>query len=244
MTHDFNGKSVLITGAGGGIGRATALAFAEAGARLTLTDVDVTAGEETAALVRARRGEAIFIKVDVTRETEVAAMVAATVAAYGRLDCAFNNAGIEIEDSRITECDESVFDRIVGVNVKGMWLCLKHELKQMDAQGGGPSFPRSEHIAMPAPSSATGSATGAGNGSTSFVESAVNQVIVNWLVKQQQMRGTPRGAHLLLQVRTQMLKTSYTRPSSLVVSGLRRSGSCAARSIGREQESCTSIPGR
>jgi NAD(P)-dependent dehydrogenase (short-subunit alcohol dehydrogenase family) len=137
MTHDFNGKSVLITGAGGGIGRATALAFAEAGARLTLTDVDVTAGEETAALVRARRGEAIFLKVDVTRETEVAAMVAATVAAYGRLDCAFNNAGIEIEDSRITECDESVFDRIMGVNVKGMWLCLKHELKQMEAQGGG-----------------------------------------------------------------------------------------------------------
>jgi NAD(P)-dependent dehydrogenase (short-subunit alcohol dehydrogenase family) len=137
MTHDFNGKSVLITGAGGGIGRATALAFAEAGARLTLTDVDVAAGEETAALVRARRGEAIFLKVDVTRETEVAAMVAATVAAYGRLDCAFNNAGIEIEDSRITECDESVFDRIMGVNVKGMWLCLKHELKQMEAQGGG-----------------------------------------------------------------------------------------------------------
>jgi NAD(P)-dependent dehydrogenase (short-subunit alcohol dehydrogenase family) len=68
----------------------------------------------------ARRGEAIFLKVDVTRETEVAATVAATVAAYGRLDCAFNNAGIEIEDSRITECDESVFDRIVGVNVKGM----------------------------------------------------------------------------------------------------------------------------
>ena len=137
MTHDFNGKSVLITGAGGGIGRATALAFAEAGARLMLTDVDVPAGEETAALVHARGGEAMFLKVDVTRETEVAAMVAATVAAYGRLDCAFNNAGIEIETSRITECDEAVFDRIMGVNVKGMWLCLKHELKQMEAQGGG-----------------------------------------------------------------------------------------------------------
>lgn len=137
MTHDFNGKSVLITGAGGGIGRATALAFAEAGARLMLTDVDVPAGDETAALVHARGGEAMFLKVDVTRETEVGAMVAATVAAYGRLDCAFNNAGIEIETSRITECDEAVFDRIMGVNVKGMWLCLKHELKQMEAQGGG-----------------------------------------------------------------------------------------------------------
>ncbi|RZL94025.1 MAG: SDR family oxidoreductase [Variovorax sp.] len=137
MTHDFTGKTVLITGAGRGIGRATALAFAKAGARLMLTDIGVAEGEETASLVRAARGEAMFLKVDVTRETEVAAMVAATVAAYGRLDCAFNNAGIEIEDSRITECDESVFDRIMGVNVKGMWLCLKHELKQMEAQGGG-----------------------------------------------------------------------------------------------------------
>ncbi|OUL99176.1 SDR family oxidoreductase [Variovorax sp. JS1663] len=137
MTHDFNGKAVLVTGAGGGIGRATAQAFAAAGARLMVTDVDVSAGEETAALAHAEGGEARFLRVDVTRETDVAAMVAATVAAYGRLDCAFNNAGIEIETSRITECDESVFDRIMAVNVKGLWLCLKHELKQMEAQGGG-----------------------------------------------------------------------------------------------------------
>ncbi|WP_076999646.1 SDR family oxidoreductase [Variovorax sp. KK3] len=137
MTHDFKGKAVLVTGAGGGIGRATALAFAAAGARLMLTDVDTAAGEETAALVRAQHGEASFLRVDVTRETDVAAMVAATVAAYGRVDCAFNNAGIEIETTRITECDESVFDRIMAVNVKGLWLCLKHELKQMEAQGGG-----------------------------------------------------------------------------------------------------------
>ncbi|MEJ8825987.1 SDR family oxidoreductase [Variovorax humicola] len=137
MTHDFTGKVVLITGAGGGIGRATALAFAKAGARLMLTDIGGPAGEETASLARAQGREAMFLQVDVTREADVAAMVAATVAAYGRLDCAFNNAGIEIETSRITECDESVFDRILGVNVKGVWLCLKHELKQMEAQGGG-----------------------------------------------------------------------------------------------------------
>ncbi|WP_213957699.1 MULTISPECIES: SDR family oxidoreductase [unclassified Variovorax] len=136
-THDFRGKAVLITGAGGGIGRATALAFARAGARLMLTDIGAAASEETASLARAEGGEAMFLQVDVSREAEVAAMVAATVAAYGRLDCAFNNAGIEIETSRITECDEAVFDRIMGVNVKGVWLCLKHELRQMEAQGGG-----------------------------------------------------------------------------------------------------------
>ncbi len=137
MAHDFNGKSVLITGAGGGIGRATALAFAKAGARLMLTDIGVAAGEETASQARALGAQAVFAQVDVSIEAEVAAMVAATVSAFGRLDCAFNNAGIEMENGRITECDESVFDRIMAVNVKGVWLCLKHELRQMEAQGGG-----------------------------------------------------------------------------------------------------------
>jgi NAD(P)-dependent dehydrogenase (short-subunit alcohol dehydrogenase family) len=137
MARDFEGQAVFITGAGGGIGRATALAFAKVGARLMLTDIDVTAGEATAALVRDGQGAALFQRVDVTREDEVAAAVAQTVAAYGRLDCAFNNAGIEIENTRITECDQSVFDRIIGVNVKGTWLCLKHQLRQMEAQGGG-----------------------------------------------------------------------------------------------------------
>src|SRR5215475_113980 len=137
MTHDFTGKGVLVTGAGGDIGRATALCFAKAGARLMLADIDAAAAEEAASLIRSQGGEASFVKVDVTREADVAAMVAATVKAYGRLDCAFNNAGIEIEDSLITECDESVFDRIVAVNIKGVWLCLKHELRQMVTQGGG-----------------------------------------------------------------------------------------------------------
>lgn len=137
MAHDFKGKVVLITGAGGGIGRATALAFAKAGARLMLTDIGESAGQETTAQANALGGEARFLEVDVSLEAQVKAMLAATVAAYGRLDCAFNNAGIEIETTRITECDESVFDRIMAVNVKGVWLCLKHELIQMEAQGGG-----------------------------------------------------------------------------------------------------------
>ena len=137
MTPDFKNQAVLITGAGGGIGRATALAFARAGARLMLSDIVVAAGQETAAQVRALGAEAQFHAADVSREADVAALVAAAVAAYGRLDCAFNNAGIEIESGRITDCDESVFDRLMAVNVKGVWLCLKHELRQMEAQGGG-----------------------------------------------------------------------------------------------------------
>ena len=137
MRQGFFGKAVLITGAGGGIGRATALAFATAGAKLALADIDQAAGELTATLVRAKGGTALFVRTDVTRAAEVEALVKATVAAYGRLDCAFNNAGIEIEHARITECDESTFDRVTAVNVKGVWLCLKYELAQMAAQGGG-----------------------------------------------------------------------------------------------------------
>ncbi|MFN0185554.1 MAG: SDR family oxidoreductase [Aquabacterium sp.] len=137
MTHDFKNQAVLITGAGGGIGRATALAFARAGARLMLADIGTGGGEDTAALARAAGAEVHFRTVDVTREADVAAMVQATVATYGRLDCAFNNAGIEIESGRITDCDESTFDRLMAVNVKGVWLCLKHELRQMEQQGAG-----------------------------------------------------------------------------------------------------------
>ena len=137
MADDFKGRSVLITGAAGGIGRATALAFAKTGARLMLCDLDGAACEQAAAQARALGGEALCRRVDVTREAEVSAMVAATVAAYGGLDCAFNNAGIEIESAGITECDEAVFDRITAVNVKGVWLCLKHELRQMRLQGSG-----------------------------------------------------------------------------------------------------------
>ena len=137
MNHGFSGKSVLITGAGGGIGGATALAFAAAGARLALADIDQAAGAETEALMQATGGTALFVRTDVTCAAEVEALGKATVAAYGRLDCAFNNAGIEIEHMRITECAESTFDSIMAVNVKGVWLCLECELAQMALQGGG-----------------------------------------------------------------------------------------------------------
>ncbi|MBI2770160.1 MAG: SDR family oxidoreductase [Burkholderiales bacterium] len=137
MQADFKGKTALVTGAGGGIGRAAALAFARAGARVAVVDIASAAGEETAQLIRAAGGDARFMRADVTRTADVQAMVADTVAAWGRLDCAFNNAGIEEEHMRLAECSEETFDRIMAVNVKGVWLCMKHQLGQMLAQGGG-----------------------------------------------------------------------------------------------------------
>jgi NAD(P)-dependent dehydrogenase (short-subunit alcohol dehydrogenase family) len=129
MHSNFDGKVVLVTGGGGGIGRASALAFAKAGARVAVVDRDVAAGTETTRLVETTGAQALFIQTD--------AMVAQVVAHFGRLDCAFNNAGIEEEHMRLADCAEDTFDRIMAVNVKGVWLCLKYELAQMLKQGGG-----------------------------------------------------------------------------------------------------------
>lgn len=137
MQTNFQDKVVLVTGGGGGIGRGAALAFARAGARVVVADIAADAGRETAGLVQAAGGQAVFIRTDVTRADQVAAMVAHAVATYGRLDCAFNNAGIEEEHMRLADCSEETFDRIMGINVKGVWLCLKYQLAQMLKQGGG-----------------------------------------------------------------------------------------------------------
>jgi NAD(P)-dependent dehydrogenase (short-subunit alcohol dehydrogenase family) len=135
--NTFAGKSILVTGAAGGIGRAAALAYAQAGARLTLSDVSTAGGEESAAMIVEAGGEAIFVKADVAKAAEVEALIDKAVAAYGRLDCAFNNAGIEIEHLPLADSDEEIFDKIMNVNVKGVWLCMKYEIRQMLKQGGG-----------------------------------------------------------------------------------------------------------
>jgi len=134
---DFKDKVVLVTGGGGDIGRATALAFASAGAVVTVTDISREAGQATVAQITAKGGKAAFIHADVGRAADVKALVEQVVAAHGRLDCAFNNAGIEEEHMRLADCTEDTFDRIMNVNVKGVWLCMKHQLAQMHAQGSG-----------------------------------------------------------------------------------------------------------
>lgn len=133
----FAGKAVLVTGGAGGIGRATALAFAQAGARVAVSDLTVAGGEETVAMIRQAGGEAIFILANVTKAAQVEAMVAKVVESFGRLDCAFNNAGIEEESQQLADCEEALFDRIINVNVKGTFLCMKYEIRQMLKQGAG-----------------------------------------------------------------------------------------------------------
>ena len=138
MTEWFEGKVALVTGGGSGIGRATALAFAREKARVVVSDIDVKSGEETANMIARTGGEAIFIKADVSIATEVEALVAKAVETYGRLDCAHNNAGIELEFSvPDRRNDEETWDRVIDVNLKGVWLCMKYEIPQMLIQGGG-----------------------------------------------------------------------------------------------------------
>ena len=133
----FAGRVALVTGGAAGIGRATALAFAAAGARVVVSDVDAEGGAGVAAEISATGGDAFFVGCDVARDAEVARLMAAILARYGRLDFAFNNAGIEIERGKLAEGDEATFDAIMAVNVKGVWLCMKHEIPLMLEQGGG-----------------------------------------------------------------------------------------------------------
>jgi len=126
--NNFTDKVVLITGAGNGIGRATALAFAQQGASVVVADMSRSAGEETTALITQAGGTASFILCDVTKDQDVQSMVAGTLEIYGKLDIAFNNAGIEIESSKLADGDEATYDKIMDVNVKGVWRCMKYQI--------------------------------------------------------------------------------------------------------------------
>lgn len=137
MPQRFSGRVALVTGGASGIGRATAVAFAQEGINVVIADIDADAGARCAAELRELKVDAHFQTCDVTRDAEVTALIADTVQRFGRLDYAFNNAGIETEQGRVGEGQEATFDAIMAVNVKGVWLCMKHELAQMLAQGGG-----------------------------------------------------------------------------------------------------------
>ncbi|MDB5392957.1 MAG: family oxidoreductase [Rhodospirillales bacterium] len=136
-TEEFAGKIALVTGGGSGIGRATALAFAEAGAKVAVDDIADGGGRETVRLIEQAGGKAIYIHADVRDENEVQAMVETIVATFGRLDFAFNNAGIS-GGARLDEFwDSATFNDTFAINARGVFYCLKHEIAQMLRQGSG-----------------------------------------------------------------------------------------------------------
>ena len=137
MNMDFTGKVALITGGGGGIGRATALAFAKAGAKVVVVDRDMAAGEATAGIIKQQGGEAKFVAADVTKSADVASYVKETLDTYGRVDCFFNNAGIEGGLAHTADYDEAMFDQVIGVNIKGVFLGLRHVLPVLLKQKSG-----------------------------------------------------------------------------------------------------------
>lgn len=143
MKKKFEGRVAIVTGAASGIGRVGAQFFANEGAKVVLsTDSNIKGGEETVRLIEEAGGEATFVKCDVTNAADVEAMVDVCVKKYGRLDYAFNNAGIGPDGKRVpvvsvVECPEEIWDRTIDVNLKGVWLCMKYEIRQMLTQNYG-----------------------------------------------------------------------------------------------------------
>jgi NAD(P)-dependent dehydrogenase (short-subunit alcohol dehydrogenase family) len=135
--RDFAGKVAFVTGAANGIGRAAALAFASAGASVVVADVSDERNQETARMVERLGGRACAVKCDVTRGEDVKAALDKAIQAFGRLDIAFNNAGSEQPITRTADITEQEWDRIVGINLRGVFLCMKHEIPLMLKQGGG-----------------------------------------------------------------------------------------------------------
>jgi NAD(P)-dependent dehydrogenase (short-subunit alcohol dehydrogenase family) len=131
------GKSAIITGASSGIGRATAVVFARYGARLALADVEIGGGHETEQMVKDLGAEVFFLPTDVTSDEQMAALVGATVDTYGGLDCAFNNAGIEGEMAPTADITDANWDRVLDINLRGVWLGMRHQIPAMLASGGG-----------------------------------------------------------------------------------------------------------
>jgi NAD(P)-dependent dehydrogenase (short-subunit alcohol dehydrogenase family) len=131
------GKVVLVTGGGSGIGRATALKLAQEGAKVMVADYVPEGGERTVKMITEAGGTASFVQGDVAVTKQVESMVAKTVETYGRVDCAFNNAGIDGGPGTTVTCSEENFDRTIAINLKGVWLCMKYEIPQMLKQGNG-----------------------------------------------------------------------------------------------------------
>lgn len=137
MTGVVENKVALVTGAGSGIGRASALTFAREGAKVVVADIAIASGEETVRMIQEQGGQAIFVRTDVSQSAAAEALIRAAVETYGRLDCAHNNTGIEGTVALTADYTEEDWDRVIAVNLTGIWLCQKNEIQQMLKQGGG-----------------------------------------------------------------------------------------------------------
>jgi NAD(P)-dependent dehydrogenase (short-subunit alcohol dehydrogenase family) len=137
LMKEFDGKVALVTGGGSGIGRATALAFAREGAKVVIADRNVQRGEEIVSTIRGAGAIASFRRTDVSVAAEIEALVDYTMKTYGRLDLAFNNAGIEGDVKPLVDQTEGNFDAVMDINVKGVWLSMKYQIPRMLEQGGG-----------------------------------------------------------------------------------------------------------
>ena len=134
---NLENKVVLVTGGTSGIGRATALALGVAGAKVVFSGRRAPEGEETATLIRDAGAECLFVRSDVSSEADVKALVQKTIVTYGKLDCAFNNAGIDPPTKPLHEQSVEDFDKLMSINVRGLFLCMKYEIQQMLTQGSG-----------------------------------------------------------------------------------------------------------
>lgn len=130
-------RIILVTGAGSGMGKAVALMGAERGGKVVVSDISLEAAQAVVDEIKAKGGEATAIKCDVSKDAEVKAMIDHTVEVYGRLDAAFNNAGIMMPVTLIDEVSEELYDHVLGINLKGVWLCMKYEIQQMKKQNSG-----------------------------------------------------------------------------------------------------------
>lgn len=137
MGKRLENKAVVVTGAGSGIGRYSALAFAREGASVTVSDIDNQSGEETVQIIKESNGKAHFVQCDVSQSDQVRQLIQASVDKSGGLDYAINNAGISMRPASTVELDESEWDRVIGINLKSVYLCMKYEIPHMQEAGGG-----------------------------------------------------------------------------------------------------------